>query len=85
MKNNKVIANFFFGIKKINLFEYIYLSSEIFLKNNLKVNVYSFEKIKLPKNVILKDASKILKNEMKKFIHQKLKKLSSCFLRTNSN
>ena len=78
MKNNKVVANFFWDKKKINLFEYCYLKS--FVKNNFKVNLYSFEKIKLPKNVILKDASKILKkNEMKKFIHQGVKGCPAAF------
>ena len=78
MKHNKIIANFFWDKKKITLFEYCYLKS--FLKNNFKVNVYSFEKIKLPKNVNLKDASRILKKiEMKKFIHQGVKSCPAAF------
>ncbi len=78
MKNNKVVANFFWDKKKINLFEYCFLKS--FVKNNFTVNLYSFEKIKVPKNVILKDASKILKkNEMKKFIHQGVKGCPAAF------
>ena len=78
MKENKVIANFFWDKKKINLFEYCYLKS--FVKNNFRVNVYSFEKINLPKSVILKDASKILKkNEMKKFVHQGVKNCPAAF------
>ena len=69
MKKNKIIANFFWDKDKISLYEYIYLKS--FLKNNFKVNVYSYTKIKLPKGAILKDASTILnQKEIKKFIHQ---------------
>lgn len=72
MKNKKVIANFFWDKNKISLFEYCYLKS--FLKNNFQVNVYSFNKIKLPRGVNLRNASKILpKNEIKKFIHQGVK------------
>ena len=54
IKNNEKIKLLltFFGIKKINLFEYCYLKS--FVKNNFKVNVYSFEKIKLPKKCYFK-------------------------------
>lgn len=78
MKSNKVVANFFWDKKKINLFEYCFLKS--FVKNNFIVNVYSFEKIKLPKNVNLKDASKILKkNVMRKFIHQGVRGCPAAF------
>ena len=42
--------------------------------------MYIHLKIKLPKNVILQDASKILrKNEMKKFIHQGVKSCPAAF------
>lgn len=65
----KIIANFFWDNEKISLYEYIFLKS--FLKNNFKVNVFSYNKIKLPRGAILRDASTILdKAEIKKFIHQ---------------
>lgn len=74
----KVIANFFWDKSQISLFEYCFLKS--FLKNNFQVIVYSFEKIKLPPKIKLKDASKILnKKEMNKFIHQGKKGCAAAF------
>ena len=50
------------------------------MENNFRVNVYSFEKINLPKSVILKDGIKNFeKNEMKKFIHQGVKSCPAAF------
>ena len=69
MKQNKIIANFFWNSDKLSLYEYSCLQS--FIKNNFNVRVFSYKKIKLPKGARLIDAKNIMgKNEIKKFIHQ---------------
>ena len=67
MKKIKTTANFFWSNSDISLYEYAYLKS--FLNNNFEVNVYSFQKLKLPKGASLKNAAQILhKKEMKKYL-----------------
>ena len=69
MKQNKIIANFFWNSDKLSLYEYSCLRS--FIKNDFNVRVFSYKKIKLPKGARLIDAKNIIsKNEIKKFIHQ---------------
>tara|TARA_Y100000389_G_C17465264_1_gene524908 strand:- start:3255 stop:4124 length:870 start_codon:yes stop_codon:yes gene_type:complete len=66
--SKKNTANFFWHGGNLSIYEFVCLKS--FLKNGFKVVVYSFEKLKLPKNVKNKNAHIILKrNEYKKFIH----------------
>ena len=63
----KPVANFFWN-SALSVYEIACLKS--FLKNDFKVHVYSFKKIKLPNGAILKDAGKILKEtEINKTIH----------------
>ena len=77
-KIKKIIANFFWNKSEISLYEYAFLNS--FIKNNFQVNVYSFNKIKLPKSAKLKNAASILKkNEMNKFIHDGVKGCPAAF------
>ena len=67
--SNKITANFFWHGSELSIYENACLRS--FLNYGFKVVVYSFEKIKLPNNIIYKDANKILKkSEIKKFIHE---------------
>ncbi len=66
--SNKITANFFWHGSELSIYEKACLRS--FLNYGFKVVVYSFERIKLPYNIIYKDANKILKkSEIKKFIH----------------
>ncbi len=78
MKKIKTTANFFWSNSDISLYEYAYLKS--FLNNNFEVNVYSFQKLKLPKGASLKNAAQILpKKEMKKYVHQGIKSCPAAF------
>jgi hypothetical protein len=66
--SKKNIANFFWHGGKLTIYDLACLKS--FSKNGFKVIVYSFDKLKLPKKIINKDANILLnKNEHRKFIH----------------
>ncbi len=66
--SKKITANFFWHGSELSIYEKACLRS--FLNSGFKVVVYSFKRIKLPSNVIFKDANKILKkSELKRFIH----------------
>tara|TARA_B100000787_G_C16186101_1_gene294739 strand:+ start:1196 stop:2095 length:900 start_codon:yes stop_codon:yes gene_type:complete len=65
--NKKPVANFFWN-SDLSIYEVACLKS--FLKNDFKVNVYSFKKIKLPNGAVLKHAGTVLKEtEINKTIH----------------
>lgn len=66
--SRKNTANFFWYGSELTIYDRACLKS--FLNCGFEVVVYSFKSIKLPSNVIFKDANKILKkSEVKKFIH----------------
>ena len=68
--NEKTVANFFWNDeKKFTIYEYACLQS--FVKNGFEVNLYSYDKIKLPKGATLKNATNILdKQDLRKFVHE---------------
>lgn len=65
----KIIANFFWSNKKkFTIYEYACVNS--FVKNGFQVDLYSYDKIGLPKGANLKNASNIMsKKDLKRFIH----------------
>tara|TARA_B110000483_G_C18150763_1_gene525334 strand:- start:465 stop:1334 length:870 start_codon:yes stop_codon:yes gene_type:complete len=67
--NKKIIANFFWSDeKKFTVYEYACVNS--FVKNGFQVDLYSYDKIKLPKGATLKKASSIInKKDLRSFVH----------------